>query len=189
MCVGCSTDEPGDEAVVAAAPDLADGGTAGAPDTTVPGSFPRPSAVPVGRLSEFTDPAAAPTYVPEARAFVVPLDDDAADAWSAVADERLRPGLDLGLLALHQKCPHLGCRVPFCDSSGWFECHCHGTRFTRTGEHRDGPGPRGLDAFPIVVDGDVVSIDVGTLVPGAPTGTVIVDEQPSGPHCVAGGDR
>ena len=26
------------------------------------------------------------------------------------------------IYALSQKCPHLGCRVPFCESSGRFEC-------------------------------------------------------------------
>ena len=33
------------------------------------------------------------------------------------------------LFALSQKCPHLGCHVPFCESSGRFECPCHGSVF------------------------------------------------------------
>ena len=43
------------------------------------------------------------------------------------------------LLALSQKCPHLGCRVPFCDSSGRFECPCHGSMFDLGGEWIEGP--------------------------------------------------
>jgi len=39
-------------------------------------------------------------------------------------------------VALSWKCPHLGCRVPWCDSSGEFECPCHGSKFNRLGEWR-----------------------------------------------------
>ena len=28
-------------------------------------------------------------------------------------------------MALYHKCVHLGCRVPWCASSSWFECPCH----------------------------------------------------------------
>ena len=30
--------------------------------------------------------------------------------------------IEQGLMALYQKCAHLGCRVPFCQQSQWFEC-------------------------------------------------------------------
>ena len=33
-----------------------------------------------------------------------------------------------------EKCTHLGCRVPFCESSSQFECPCHGSVFNRAGE-------------------------------------------------------
>jgi cytochrome b6-f complex iron-sulfur subunit len=32
-----------------------------------------------------------------------------------------------GICALYRKCPHLGCSVPWCDTSKWFECPCHGS--------------------------------------------------------------
>ena len=48
-----------------------------------------------------------------------------------------------GLRALYQKCPHLGCRVPFCQSSGRFECPCHGSVYNLIGEYVSGPAPRG----------------------------------------------
>ena len=47
------------------------------------------------------------------------------------------------LFALSQKCPHLGCQVPFCESSGRFECPCHGSVFDIGGEWIEGPAPRG----------------------------------------------
>ena len=92
-------------------------------------------------------------------------------------------------MALYQKCPHLGCRVPFCESSGRFECPCHASKYTRLGEHREGPGPRGLDAVPILVDDEVVSINSGEkIVSGLPLGTVIVDRPTTGPSCVGSSD-
>ena len=141
------------------------------------------ASVEVGSLAELRA-ASAPTYAPAARAWLVSLSEQEAEALVATTDESLRPGLEHGVLALAEKCPHLGCRVPFCDSSGWFECMCHGSMYTRVGEHREGPGPRGLDAHPVVVVDGVVSIDVRDLVRGAPPGTVVVESDPTGPHCV-----
>ena len=47
------------------------------------------------------------------------------------------------LYALYQRCPHLGCRVPFCGDSAQFECPCHGSGFNIKGEYLDGPAPDG----------------------------------------------
>ena len=46
-----------------------------------------------------------------------------------------------GIVILSQKCPHLGCRVPECNTSQWFECQCHGSQYNRAGEKKAGPGP------------------------------------------------
>ena len=48
---------------------------------------------------------------------------------------------------------HLGCRVPWCQTSQWFECPCHGSKYNRVGEKRGGPAPRGLDRFALTVSG------------------------------------
>ncbi len=56
-------------------------------------------------------------------------------------------GMEQGYVALYQKCVHLGCRVPWCPSSQWFECPCHGSKYNRVGEKQGGPAPRGLDRF------------------------------------------
>ncbi|HET8945094.1 MAG TPA: ubiquinol-cytochrome c reductase iron-sulfur subunit [Dehalococcoidia bacterium] len=63
-----------------------------------------------------------------------------------------------GVLALWQKCPHLGCTVPwrpdfeFQARKGWFRCPCHGSTYTREGGVIVfGPAPRPLDVFPIEV--------------------------------------
>ena len=90
------------------------------------------------------------------------------------------------VVALWWRCPHLGCRVPWCESSGQFECPCHGTNFNRLGEYRSGPSPRGMDRFATeVVDGAVV-IDTGIVIEGPPPGPESIDEPP-GPACTGGG--
>ena len=92
------------------------------------------------------------------------------------------------LHALSWKCTHLGCRVPFCESSGRFECPCHGSVFNRAGDLLSGPSPRGMDEHPIEVGDDgLIYIDTGTVVEGPPPGTETIDEPALGPSCSEGG--
>lgn len=120
-----------------------------------------------------------PFASPAARSYIVTY--DAADDPDGRYAE-LTGGAPL--MALYQRCVHLGCRVPFCASSQWFECPCHGSQYTVWGEWRDGPAPRGLDRFPLeIVDGRVL-VDTGVVVPGPPRGTVTLAQPPAGPHCV-----
>ncbi len=74
-----------------------------------------------------------------------------------------------GLLALYQKCPHLGCTVPwrndftFQGTKGWFRCPCHGSTYSKDGGVKVfGPAPRPLDVFPLVVNADLsVTVQTG----------------------------
>jgi len=88
-------------------------------------------------------------------------------------------------MALYQKCVHLGCRVPWCDSSQGFECPCHGSKYNAHGEYVGGPAPRNLDRFQVTVDdlGNLV-VDTGSIVetPRAPATTV---DYPQGPACLS----
>ena len=60
-------------------------------------------------------------------------------------------------MPLYQRCVHLGCRVPYCGSSKWFECPCHGSKYNGAGEYKLGPAPRGMDRFKLeITDGNVV---------------------------------
>jgi cytochrome b6-f complex iron-sulfur subunit len=90
------------------------------------------------------------------------------------------------VVALWWRCPHLGCRVPWCESAGEFECPCHGSTFNRLGEYRTGPSPRGMDRFATQVVEQAVVIDTGNITNGAPPGPESIDE-PTGPACVDGG--
>jgi cytochrome b6-f complex iron-sulfur subunit len=96
-------------------------------------------------------------------------------------------GMEAGLIALYQKCPHLGCRVPACLTSQWFECGCHGSQYNRVGEKRGGPAPRGMDRFAMEVDGGNFVVNTGTIIPGPPIGVNTTGQEAEGPHCVGGG--
>ena len=64
---------------------------------------------------------------------------------------------DGGLLALWQRCTHLGCTVPWREDEGQFHCPCHSSLFNRQGEVTGGPAPRPLDLFPVSLkDGNLV---------------------------------
>lgn len=64
---------------------------------------------------------------------------------------------DGGLLALWQRCTHLGCTVPWREEEGQFHCPCHSSLFNRKGEVVGGPAPRPLDLFPLrTEDGNLV---------------------------------
>ena len=89
-----------------------------------------------------------------------------------------------GLMALYQRCVHLGCRVPFCATSQWFECPCHGSKYNRAGEWRDGPAPTGLDRFAVRVENGSVAVDTSQIVKGPPRGIESLGQGPEGPHCV-----
>jgi cytochrome b6-f complex iron-sulfur subunit len=91
------------------------------------------------------------------------------------------------LFALSQKCPHLGCRVPFCESSGRFECPCHGSVFDLGGEWITGPSPRGMDRYPLSVVGDDLVVDTSSKVNGPDRGASQYLTPPTGPSCIANG--
>lgn len=68
---------------------------------------------------------------------------------------------DGGMLALWQRCTHLGCTVPWRQDEDQFHCPCHSSLYNRKGEVIGGPAPRPLDIFPIeIVDGQVI-VDTG----------------------------
>jgi cytochrome b6-f complex iron-sulfur subunit len=120
-----------------------------------------------------------PLFVPAAQTYLVPFQQDTAGSSFAglpvVAGE---------LMALWQRCVHLGCRVPQCDASQGFECPCHGSRYNYHGEYESGPAPRNLDRFVVSVDdaGELV-IDTGQVIQTA-RASVKTIQYPQGPSCL-----
>jgi len=125
-------------------------------------------------------------YVPEARAWVTEYPKDALSKAKTVYGKQapVLAGMEDGLVALYQKCPHLGCRVPTCASSQWFECPCHGSQYNRVGEKKGGPAPRGMDRFGVSTANGVFVIDTGAIFTGPAIGTNTTGQEAEGPHCV-----
>ena len=124
-------------------------------------------------------------YAPEARAWLTEYPASALPKARTAYNANVVASLEQGLMASYQKCPHLGCRVPECVSSQWFECPCHGSQYNRVGEKKGGPAPRGLDhfAFAVLPGGDVV-VDTGIIYQGVPLGTNTTGQEAEGPNCV-----
>lgn len=124
-----------------------------------------------------------------ANLFLVNVPAAMARVEARIAGQEPQPVADPGpdVRAMWRKCPHLGCQVPqLCDESQWFECLCHGSKYTILGEKRDGPAPRGLDGFATSLNEQGVYIaDTREVITGPPPGTVTFD--PRGPtdmpHC------
>ena len=81
------------------------------------------------------DGGVIPAFIPEARAYVVPVNESSLGA--QFEGRGVAAG---GLMALYQRCVHLGCRVPWCATSQGFECPCHGSKYDFAGEYFGGPG-------------------------------------------------
>ena len=143
------------------------------------------SKVIAGRVEELSvavflpDGRVSPVFVPAAQSYIVPFQGQLAgssfDGLPVVAG---------GLMALWQRCVHLGCRVPTCESSQGFECPCHGSKYNYHGEYEDGPAPRNLDHFVVEVDdsGNLV-VDTGSVIQTA-RASVKTAEWPQGPSCI-----
>ena len=127
-------------------------------------------------------------YLPEARAWVTEYPKEAISKADAIyaGQGPVFSGMSEGIVALYQKCPHLGCKVPECKTSQWFECPCHGSQYNRVGEKKGGPAPRGMDRFGVSVNNGLVTIDTGTVFGGPPIGVNTTGQEAEGPHCVGG---
>ena len=148
------------------------------------------SKVKLGKVSDILtdiETSKEPKYFPEARTYIQPYPKEGLAKAKTAYSEGVYKGMEAGVVALYQKCVHLGCKVPWCDSSQWFECPCHGSQYNRVGERKGGPAPRGLDRFDAVVDdAGFITVDTSAVRIGPADGTNTPGQEAEGPHCVGG---
>ncbi len=146
------------------------------------------SKIRVGKFDEVMDEIAdkkEPFYVGSGRTYISPYPQEGvAAAKNVAAYAAVVEGYEQGVVALYQKCPHLGCRVPWCQTSQWYECPCHGSQYNRVGEKKGGPAPRGMDRFAATVENGIIIVDTGTVIPGPPIGTNTTGQEAEGPNCI-----
>jgi len=150
------------------------------------------SKVNAGRFSDLQsevvpgDGSIHPLFVPEAQAWLVPMEESLipGSSFEGLPVVAGAEGGGTGLMALWQKCVHLGCRVPECESSQGFECPCHGSKYNYHGEYDSGPAPRNLDRFALEIDnGGNLIIDTGSVL-ATPRASVKTIAYPQGPSCL-----
>ena len=104
----------------------------------------------------------APSYFSIARAYIQLLDPARGfdNGESPEGD-----GVATTVMAIYQRCPHLGCKPNFCTVNYWFECACHGSRYDRLGIKvlELGPAPRGMDRFSHVVENGELTVDTSRI--------------------------
>ena len=127
-------------------------------------------------------------YVPEGKLYVTRYPSSALAKARSVYQPAELVAMEKGYTVLYQKCVHLGCRVPPCNTSQWFECPCHGSQYNQVGEKKGGPAPRGLDHFATAISGGVLSANTGAIIQGVPIGTDTTGQEAEGPHCISGGE-
>ena len=141
------------------------------------------SDIDAGSLAEvksavFTPPGSIlPLFIPEAKAYVVPAPTSLSDQYAGKQVETD------GLMALFQRCVHLGCRVPWCAPSQGFECPCHGSKYNSVGEYFAGPAPRNLDRFVVEVRDGRFIIKTGSVIQTSRAPALSVN-YPQGPSCI-----
>lgn len=64
-----------------------------------------------------------------------------------------------GFLALHRKCTHLGCTVPWIEDERRFACPCHASAFDARGDVLSPPAARALDWFAVRIENGIVKVD------------------------------
>lgn len=124
-------------------------------------------------------------YYPEGRMWITAYPAEALQTARRVYNPAVVSGMEHGIVALYQKCPHLGCRVPQCVSSQWFECPCHGSQYNQVGEKKGGPAPRGMDRFPLTITDNAITVDTSIVIQGPPIGTNTTGQNAEGPHCIS----
>ncbi len=124
-------------------------------------------------------------YRPEGRMWITEYPAGSIEKARSVYSSAELAGMEAGVVAIFQKCPHLGCRVPSCATSQWFECPCHGSKYNRVGEKRGGPAPRGMDRFGMAVNGKgELIVDTGNVIQGPAIGTNTTGQEAEGPNCI-----
>ena len=147
------------------------------------------SKIRVGKLTEVRQKITEGlgfAYYPEGRMWVTEYPSAALEKARATYTDSELAGMEAGVVALYQKCVHLGCRVPSCATSQWFECPCHGSQYNQVGEKKGGPAPRGLDRFSMSIENNELVVDTGIIIQGPPIGVNTTGQEAEGPHCISG---
>jgi nitrite reductase/ring-hydroxylating ferredoxin subunit len=86
-------------------------------------------------------------------------------------------------LALSDDAQHVGDRVEFCRSSQMLESQAHGEKFDIRGLYYGGPSERGLDRYPVRIEGDRIFVELDQRIEG-PRRNEQAPTDPQGRFCI-----
>ena len=66
-------------------------------------------------------------------------------------------------LAVHRRCPHLGCNVTWQPETEQFICPCHASSFDSYGDYENTPIPRPLDTIELSIDDSQVYVNTARI--------------------------
>jgi len=66
-------------------------------------------------------------------------------------------------LAVHRRCPHLGCNVIWEPEKEQFVCPCHASNFDNYGDYASAPVPRPLDTIAVKIEDSYVYVDTARV--------------------------
>ena len=96
----------------------------------------------VGTMSEkLPKPDSPPVAYPDVKVWLVNIGPEEAKKGGGIE----------GLAAMYKVCVHLGCLYAWVDSTVRYECPCHGSKYHEDGTYIEGPAPRDLDRFRVVI--------------------------------------
>ena len=103
----------------------------------------------IGKVGDLPQAGSGPTNYPKVK------------LWLSNTDE--------GVLAIYKVCTHLGCLYNWNTQESKFMCPCHGSQFQLNGEYIQGPAPRSLDRFKVIIEDENGNV-LNETVEGAPLG-------------------
>ena len=84
-----------------------------------------------------------------------------ADFQTGTVDQRFKEAFGVfiirdekGIYVLRAVCTHLGCTPNWLEAENKFKCPCHGSGFYRSGINYEGPAPRPLERYRVVLSDD-----------------------------------
>ena len=66
-------------------------------------------------------------------------------------------------LAVHRRCPHLGCNVIWEPETHQFVCPCHASSFDNYGDYENTPVPRPFDAIELQIQDTSVYVNTARI--------------------------
>ena len=127
-------------------------------------------------------------YYPEGRMWITPYPRPRSTRRRRCTRAPELAGMEAGVVALYQKCVHLGCRVPPASRRSGSSARATARSTTGSVRRRAARRRAASTASPWRSPAASLTVDTGQIILGPPIGTNTTGQEAEGPHCVTGGE-